>query len=140
MRIASCIALVLISAWPLAASSQETVVVRPDVIDDVLVNPGIGFMTFQRFNGDTLNEGKKWTEGPHVQFGITNVLCEGCRRLDVQSRLPGSRSLYRCKASPSTTGARNSHCRSVLATCPDAATRSPVTFRGVRHLVRVRSG
>ena len=63
MRIASCIALVLMSAWPWVASSQEMVVVRPQVIDDVLVNPGIGFMTFQRFNGDTLNEGKKWTEG-----------------------------------------------------------------------------
>ncbi len=38
-------------------------VVRPLLIDDVLVNPGIGFTTFQRFNGDALNEGKKWTEG-----------------------------------------------------------------------------
>ncbi len=38
-------------------------VVRPALIDDVLVNPGIGFTTFQRFNGDALNEGKKWTEG-----------------------------------------------------------------------------
>ena len=47
MRIASCVAFVLMSAWPCVASSQETVVVRPEVIDDVLVNPGIGFMTFQ---------------------------------------------------------------------------------------------
>ncbi len=39
------------------------VVVRPREIDDVLVNPGMGFMTFQRFNGDALNEGLKWTEG-----------------------------------------------------------------------------
>ena len=68
MRIASCIALVLMSACPLVASSQETVVVRPEVIDDVLVNPGIGFMTFQRFNGDTLNEGKKWTEGYPIEY------------------------------------------------------------------------
>jgi hypothetical protein len=46
-----------------AAFAQEIVTVRPTEIDDVLVNPGIGFMTFQRFNGDTLNEGLKWTEG-----------------------------------------------------------------------------
>jgi hypothetical protein len=38
-------------------------VVRPPLIDEILVNPGIGFTTFQRFNGDALNEGKKWTEG-----------------------------------------------------------------------------
>ena len=68
MHIVSCIALVLMSAWPWVASSQETVVVRPEVIDDVLVNPGIGFMTFQRFNGDTLNEGEKWTEGYPIEY------------------------------------------------------------------------
>jgi hypothetical protein len=28
-------------------------IVKPNVIDDVLYNPGIGFTTFQRFNGDT---------------------------------------------------------------------------------------
>ena len=35
-----------------AASAQTLVTVRPAEIDDVLVNPGIGFMTFQRANGD----------------------------------------------------------------------------------------
>ena len=40
-----------------AAAAQKTVIVRPQEIDDVLVNPGIGFMTFQRFNGDELNQG-----------------------------------------------------------------------------------
>ena len=35
-----------------AASAQDRVTVRPVEIDDVLVNPGIGFMTFQRANGD----------------------------------------------------------------------------------------
>lgn len=43
-------------------------VVRPNVIDDVLVNPGIGFMTFQRFNGDALNVGTKWTEGFPIEY------------------------------------------------------------------------
>lgn len=31
--------------------------------DAVLNNPGIGFTTFQRFNGDPLNAGTGWTEG-----------------------------------------------------------------------------
>ncbi len=42
---------------------MKTLVVRPKTIDDVLVNPGMGFTTFQRFNGDALNEGRTWTEG-----------------------------------------------------------------------------
>lgn len=48
--------------------SQETVIVRPNEIDDVLTNPGIGFMTFQRFNGDKLNEAKRWTEGKPIVY------------------------------------------------------------------------
>jgi hypothetical protein len=51
---------------PLAA--QEAITVRPVEIDDVLLNPGIGFMTFQRFNGDELNEGLKWTEGYQIEY------------------------------------------------------------------------
>ena len=37
--------------------------IRPKRINDLLTNPGMGFTTFQRFNGDDLNEGVKWTEG-----------------------------------------------------------------------------
>jgi hypothetical protein len=59
---------VLIALWPMVALSQEMVVVRPKEIDDVLINPGIGFMTFQRFNGDKLNEGNKWTEGYPIVY------------------------------------------------------------------------
>ena len=34
-------------------------------IDDVLVNPGMGIETFQRFNGDAINAGLRWSEeGP----------------------------------------------------------------------------
>jgi hypothetical protein len=51
------------AAWP-----QPVVTVRPREIDDVLVNPGIGFMTFQRFNGDSLNQGLKWTEGFPIAY------------------------------------------------------------------------
>lgn len=42
--------------------AQKIVKIYPKVIDNVLLNPGIGFMTFQRFNGDTLNR-IDWTEG-----------------------------------------------------------------------------
>lgn len=59
---------VLIILTPMTAWSQKTIIVRPEEIDDVLVNPGIGFMTFQRFNGDKLNEGKKWTEGYPIVY------------------------------------------------------------------------
>jgi hypothetical protein len=60
--------MIQISLWPMVASSQQTITVRPKEIDDVLVNPGIGFMTFQRFNGDKLNQGKKWTEGYPIVY------------------------------------------------------------------------
>jgi hypothetical protein len=53
--------LLLLALGPLFA--QDPVIVRPKEIDDVLTNPGMGFMTFQRFNGDELNQGLKWTEG-----------------------------------------------------------------------------
>lgn len=68
MRSMCCVGLVLLSIWPLAALGQETIVVRPKEIDDVLTNPGIGFMTFQRFNGDTLNDGQRWTEGYPIAY------------------------------------------------------------------------
>src|SRR6185437_13060086 len=51
-----------------AFGQQTTVVVKPVEIQDVLVNPGIGFTTFQRFNGDSLNGGTKWTEGFPIQY------------------------------------------------------------------------
>ena len=46
----------------------ETIVVKPRLINDVLVNPGMGFTTFQRFNGDRLNEGLNWTEGFPIEY------------------------------------------------------------------------
>lgn len=48
------------------ASAQKTV--RPREIDDVLINPGMGFMTFQRFNGDDINAGVGWTEGKPIEY------------------------------------------------------------------------
>ncbi len=37
------------------SSAQQTIRVIPKVIDDILINPGIGFNTFQMFNGDNLD-------------------------------------------------------------------------------------
>lgn len=54
-----------------AQISPGTLVVRPREIDSVLVNPGIGFTSFQRFNGDTLTtlEGNtRWTEGHPIVY------------------------------------------------------------------------
>jgi hypothetical protein len=49
-------------------AQQPTVVVKPKETDAVLTNPGIGFTTFQRFNGDSLNAGTHWTEGFPIQY------------------------------------------------------------------------
>jgi hypothetical protein len=57
--------LLLTCGWLGAA---DIVTVRPRPSDEVLVNPGIGFTTFQRFNGDSLNEGLKWTEGFPIDY------------------------------------------------------------------------
>lgn len=47
------------------AKHVQDVVVRPEEIDTVLINPGMGIQTFQRFNGDALNAGLRWSEaGP----------------------------------------------------------------------------
>lgn len=49
-----------------AASVQgQTTIVRPVETRDILVNPGMGIQTFQRYNGDSLNPGVTWSEeGP----------------------------------------------------------------------------
>jgi hypothetical protein len=45
----------------------QATVVRPTEIDDILVNPGMGIETFNRFSGQALNEGVKWSEvGPEA--------------------------------------------------------------------------
>ncbi len=56
-----------------AQDAVANVVVRPKEIFDVLNNPGIGFTTFQRFNGDALNppetnNGNGWTEGYPIVY------------------------------------------------------------------------
>ncbi|MEN8229074.1 MAG: DUF4832 domain-containing protein [Bacteroidota bacterium] len=59
---------VIILAVAIEGLAQKTIYVRPNEIEDVLTNPGIGFMTFQRFNGDELNEGSGWTEGFPIEY------------------------------------------------------------------------
>ena len=49
-------------------TANEVIQIRPTEISEVLTNPGIGFMTFQRFNGDDLNEGQGWTEGYPIEY------------------------------------------------------------------------
>jgi hypothetical protein len=50
------------------SAQQSTIVIKPKAFDGVLVNPGIGFTTFQRFNGDALNAGVQWTEGSPIVY------------------------------------------------------------------------
>ena len=62
-RFIAALSIAVLSIAPLAWC--QTVVIHPQRIDDVLVNPGMGIQTFQRFNGDPLNEGVRWSEeGP----------------------------------------------------------------------------
>ena len=64
----SLLALIYSLAVIAPAYPQEIVIVRPHLSEDVLVNPGMGFMTFQRFNGDALNQGTRWTEGYPISY------------------------------------------------------------------------
>ena len=66
MRYASFAVIILFSCTAtLALAQANDVIVRPQEINTILVNPGIGVETFQRFNGEPLNSGFKWSEaGP----------------------------------------------------------------------------
>ena len=56
-----CLAGYVLGAW----AQPETAVVRPRATGELLVNPGMGITTFQRFNGDGINAGRNWSEeGP----------------------------------------------------------------------------
>jgi len=48
---------------------MERISVYPEPLRGPLPNPGIGFMTFQRFNGDACNESRHWwTEGKPIEY------------------------------------------------------------------------
>ena len=61
-----CFWIFLLATFAVQAFAQDdTVVIRPVEIQDVLVNPGMGITTFQRFNGDAINPKFTWSErGP----------------------------------------------------------------------------
>lgn len=64
MKKAWCLPLLALLAC-VCYAQHDTVIVRPVPIDDVLVNPGMGITTFNRFNGQTLNPPLTWSEvGP----------------------------------------------------------------------------
>ena len=51
--------------WAALTVSAQTVIVRPKTIDGLLLNPGIGIQTFQRFSGQPIYPGLRWSEvGP----------------------------------------------------------------------------
>ena len=57
-----------------AQKHPDVVVVRPREIEDVLSNPGMGITTFQRFNGQSLNDPLKWSErGPEAKLAPGRV-------------------------------------------------------------------
>ncbi len=61
--------LVLLVSGAATHAQNNSVVVRPMELQDVLVNPGMGITTFQRFNGQALNPGYEWSEeGPTAKL------------------------------------------------------------------------
>jgi hypothetical protein len=58
----------LILSGSLCPDADSQITYRPKEIDDVLTNPGTGFTTFQRFNGDDSNAGVGWTEGNPIEY------------------------------------------------------------------------
>jgi len=60
-----CVVLFWILLPEAVVAQLDSVVVRPVEVHDVLVNPGMGITTFQRFNGQALNPLYTWSEeGP----------------------------------------------------------------------------
>ncbi len=58
-------ALIVSAVLSEAYAQNEPVVIRPVEVQDVLVNPGMGITTFQRFNGQPTNPAYTWSErGP----------------------------------------------------------------------------
>jgi len=59
----------LLLASSAALAQPGALVVRPVEIRDLLVNPEMGIQTFQRFNGDPINPGLRWSEqGPESRL------------------------------------------------------------------------
>ena len=64
-RVAAVILSVGVISSCAGLAQEQTTIVRPMETQEVLVNPGMGIQTFQRYNGDALNSGVGWSEaGP----------------------------------------------------------------------------
>jgi Domain of unknown function (DUF4832)/Beta-galactosidase len=85
LKISGVIAALVFSTALAVAQNENNVVIYPKEIDTVLVNPGMGVQTFQRFNGDALNAGLRWSEA-----GPTEVLKPTATKPD----FPGSSISY----------------------------------------------
>jgi hypothetical protein len=74
MRSKAGILALLTTAAALTGYAQNpTIVIRPVEIQDVLVNPGMGITTFNRFNGQALNPPTSWSErGPEAVLPDAN--------------------------------------------------------------------
>ena len=63
-RMAVCLlGLIFLSMELFSQNPDNLTIIKPKEINDVLLNPGIGFMTFQRFNGDNETSRSGGTEG-----------------------------------------------------------------------------
>ncbi len=73
----TAVVLLLATAFAVAtflSAQSETVIIRPREIHDLLVNPGMGITTFQRYNGDAPNPGLEWSEqGPTSKLPEPNA-------------------------------------------------------------------
>jgi hypothetical protein len=55
-------------------AEDDQVILRPVEIQELLVNPGMGITTFQRYNGHAINPGLKWSEeGPTAKLTPTGT-------------------------------------------------------------------
>ncbi len=54
IKAAAAIFFILCGNGIFAQNPDNYTIIKPKEIDDVLINPGIGFNTFQMFNGDNL--------------------------------------------------------------------------------------
>lgn len=63
------LALLMVAGAVRGYAQQNTVVIRPSEIQGLIVNPGMGITTFQRFNGQELNPPFTWSEsGPVTEL------------------------------------------------------------------------
>jgi Domain of unknown function (DUF4832)/Beta-galactosidase len=60
-----CFLLLVTCVAVFSSAQRDTVIIRPQPIDDILQNPNMGITTFNRFNGQALNPELEWSEvGP----------------------------------------------------------------------------